>query len=129
MNHYERIAGLAEERQRVTDAVDRLLTNTAHASSGRLNVVALAEEAGINRTSLYQRHRDLVDDFKIRAGLAPASPTAQAIQGQLDAARARITELEQANTAQSQQIRTLTALVVELDLATAGRTNVIPLKR
>lgn len=128
MNHYERIAGLADERQRVTDAVERLLTNTARASSGRLNVVALAEEAGINRTSLYQRHRDLVDDFKTRAGLAPASPTAQAIQGQLDAAHARITELEQANTAQRQQIRTLTALVVELDLAVDGKTNVIPLK-
>ena len=63
-------------------------------------------EKGLNRTSLDQRHPDLVTDFKTRAGLTPASPTTQAVQGQLDTARARIAELETENCALEQRVRT-----------------------
>jgi hypothetical protein len=40
-------------------------------------------------------------------------PAVQAVPGQLDAARARITELEQENVALQARIRTLTALLAE----------------
>jgi hypothetical protein len=111
------------------EAAERLLAGTAAASSGRLNVVALAEEAGLNRTSLYQRHPDLVTDFQTRAGLTPASPTTQAVQGQLDTARTRIAELEKENSALEQRIRTLSAIIAEMSLEADGKSNVVPLRR
>jgi len=129
MNHYDRLARLDQERQHVQDAARRLLSGTARASSGSPTVASLARESGINRTSLYQRHPGLIAEFKANAPDAAVTPAAQALQGQLDAARTRIASLEQENAALRERVRTLTALVVEMNLEADGKTNVIPLKR
>jgi hypothetical protein len=84
---------------------------------------------GINRTSLYQRHPDLIAEFKANAPDAAVTPAAQALRGQLDAVRTGIADLEQQNAALGERVRALTALVVEMNLEADGKTNVIPLKR
>ncbi|RFC74578.1 hypothetical protein DXZ75_28185 [Streptomyces sp. AcE210] len=43
--------------------MDRILQGTPQHSSGALTVVALAEEAGVPRNALNQRHPDLKNDF------------------------------------------------------------------
>jgi hypothetical protein len=129
MNHYDRLARLDQKRQHVQDAARRLLAGTARASSGTPTVTSLARESGINRTSLYQRHPDLIAAFKANAPDAAVTPAAQALRGQLDAARTRIADLEQQNTALGERVRALTALVVEMSLEADSKTNVIPLKR
>lgn len=92
-------------------------------------VTSLARESGINRTSLYQRHPDLIAEFKANAPNAAVTPAAQALRGQLDSARTRIADLEQQNAALGERVRALTALVAEMSLEADGKTNVIPLKR
>jgi hypothetical protein len=129
MNHCDRLARFDQERQHVQEAARRLLAGTARASSGTPAVTSLARESGINRTSLYQRHPGLIAEFKAAAGNAADTPAAQALQGQLDAARTRITSLEQENAALCGRVRALIALVVEMNLEADGKTNVIPLKR
>lgn len=128
MNHYDRLDRLGTERQHVKDAAQRLLTGTARASNGTPTVAALAREAGINRTSLYQRHPDLIAEFK--AGTATAvTPAAQTLKTQLDAASTRITELEAENGGLRERVRALTALTVEMSLESGSPATVIPLKR
>jgi hypothetical protein len=104
------------------------LSGTALRSSGRLTVVALAEEAGIKRTRLYELHREQVDDFLARAGRSPAGPNTDALHGQLEEAHAKIAELVAENVAQQGRIRTLLALVSELSLQADGSTNVVPMR-
>jgi hypothetical protein len=65
----------------------------------------------------------------LREIVAAVTPAALALQGQLDAARARITGLEQDNAALRERVRALTVLVVEMSLEADGKANVIPLKR
>jgi hypothetical protein len=60
------VFALVQERQHVKAAVERLLSGTARASSAP-TVSSLAREAGINRTSLYQRHPGLIAEFKASA--------------------------------------------------------------
>jgi chromosome segregation ATPase len=43
--------------------MDRILQGTPKHSSGALTIVALAEEAGVPRNALTQRHVDLKNDF------------------------------------------------------------------
>jgi len=129
MNHYDRLARLDTERQHVKDAAQRLLAGTARASNGTPTVTSLARESGINRTSLYQRHPDLLAEFKANVPNAAVTPAAQALRGQLDAARTRIADLEQQNAALGERVRALSALVVEMSLEADGKANVIPLKR
>jgi AcrR family transcriptional regulator len=130
VNHYDRLDRLGTERQHVKDAAQRLLSGTARASNGTPTVAALAREAGINRTSLYQRHPDLIAEFKAGTATATAvTPAAQALKAQLDAASTRITELETENAVLRERVRALTALTVELSLEVGSPANVIPLKR
>jgi AcrR family transcriptional regulator len=128
VNHYDRLDRLSTERQRVKDAAQRLLSGTARASNGIPTVAALAREAGINRTSLYQRHPDLIAEFKADPASA-VTPAAQALQAQLNAASATIGELEAENAALRERVRALTALAVEMSLEADSTANVIPLKR
>jgi AcrR family transcriptional regulator len=52
-----------DERDRIRAAMQRLLDGTAHHSNGALTIVALAQEAGVPRNALTQRHTDLKADF------------------------------------------------------------------
>jgi hypothetical protein len=120
----------AAEREQVKAAAERLLSGSAVRSSGRLNAVALAEEAGINRTRLYDHHFDVLADFKARAGLDTSSPSLAAMSGKLDAAQERIAELADENARLKERIRTLSAIIVELSLdADRGRpADIVPLR-
>jgi hypothetical protein len=53
----------SDERDRIRAAMDRILLGTAQNSNGALTIVALAEEAGVPRNALTQRHLDLKNDF------------------------------------------------------------------
>ncbi|GGW87807.1 hypothetical protein [Streptomyces noursei] len=52
-----------DERDRIRKAMDRILNDTAESSSGALTIVALAQEAGVPRNALTQRHLDLKKEF------------------------------------------------------------------
>jgi len=56
----------AEERDRITAAIDRLLAGTPARSSGSLTIEALAAEADVHRMALYKRHADLRELFNDR---------------------------------------------------------------
>lgn len=78
------------ERQVIRDAMDRLLSGAPIRSSGALNVVSLAEEAGVKRHLLTHRHTDLRDEFYERVrgqGRVPQSEVAL---------RSKIVDLEEA---------------------------------
>jgi hypothetical protein len=67
------------ERQGIRDAMDRLLNGTPIRSNGSLNVVALAQEAGVKRHLLTHRHTDLREEFydRVRSqGHVPQSEVA-----------------------------------------------------
>jgi hypothetical protein len=67
-----------DECDRIRAAMDRILAGTAEHSTGALTIVALAQEAGVPRNALTQRHLDLRNEFydKVRArGQAPDSET------------------------------------------------------
>ncbi len=52
-----------QERQAITTAIERLLAGKPLRSSGALDIVTLAEEAGLKRNKLTHRHTDLKDLF------------------------------------------------------------------
>lgn len=52
-----------DERQRIRAALTRILNGTAENSSGALTIVAVAQEAGVPRNALTQRHLDLKNEF------------------------------------------------------------------
>ncbi|MET9793765.1 hypothetical protein [Streptomyces canus] len=60
---------VADERDRIRAAMDRILRGTPEHSNGALTIVALAVEAGVPRNALTQRHTDLKNEFydKVRA--------------------------------------------------------------
>ncbi|EWM19200.1 hypothetical protein [Kutzneria sp. 744] len=51
------------ERQAIAAAISRLLAGTPLRSSGALDIVTLAEEAGVKRNKLTHKHTDLKDLF------------------------------------------------------------------
>ena len=53
----------SDERDRIRAAMDRILNGTPERSNGALTVVALAQEAGVPRNALTQRHTDLKNEF------------------------------------------------------------------
>ncbi|MFF0474397.1 hypothetical protein [Streptomyces sp. NPDC004284] len=52
-----------DERDRIHAAMDRILNGTPQNSNGALTIVALAQEAGVPRNALTQRHLDLKNEF------------------------------------------------------------------
>ncbi|MFE7577109.1 hypothetical protein ACFU5Z_20485 [Streptomyces sp. NPDC057521] len=63
-----------DERKRIRDAMDRILGGTPQHSSGALTIVALAQEAGVPRNALTQRHLDLKNEFYEQVKLRGATP-------------------------------------------------------
>ncbi|MEU9254462.1 hypothetical protein AB0D66_21730 [Streptomyces sp. NPDC048270] len=52
-----------DERDRIRAAMDRILSGKPEHSNGALTIVALAQEAGVPRNALTQRHLDLKNEF------------------------------------------------------------------
>ncbi|MFH9355012.1 hypothetical protein [Kitasatospora sp. NPDC017646] len=63
-----------DERQRILDAIERILGGTPRHSNGALTVVALAAEAQVPRNALTQRHPDLRNTFYDRVRDRGATP-------------------------------------------------------
>ncbi|GAA2597504.1 hypothetical protein [Streptomyces axinellae] len=55
-----------DERDRIRAAMDRILQGNPEHSTGTLTIVALAQEAGVPRNALTQRHLDIKNDFYAR---------------------------------------------------------------
>ena len=54
------------ERQRIRDAMDRLLAGKPIRSDGKLTIKSLAVEAGVKRWVLTHKHTDIQDEFRDR---------------------------------------------------------------
>ncbi|MEU6352082.1 hypothetical protein ABZ896_22560 [Streptomyces sp. NPDC047072] len=67
-----------DERDRIRAAMDRILTGAPTASTGALTIVALAQEAGVPRNALTQRHLDLKNEFYDRVKERGATPDVEA---------------------------------------------------
>jgi hypothetical protein len=67
-----------DERDRIRAAMDRILGGTAKNSNGALTIVALAQEAGVPRNALTQRHVDLKGEFYARVRQRGARPDVEA---------------------------------------------------
>ena len=85
---------VSDERQVIRDAMARLLNGEPIRSNGALNVVTLAQEAGVKRHLLTHRHTDLREEFYARVrsqGRVPQSEVALRQRvSELDASVARL---------------------------------------
>jgi AcrR family transcriptional regulator len=122
----DREACLDNERHRVREAAQRLLTGVPRHSNGRHTVAALAVETGISRQRLYEHHADLVAEFKAATGRGANPPNVQALQQQLADSRNRTHQLEEQVALLQNRIRTLSAVIAELSLEAQAR-NVVAL--
>ncbi|MEU0412938.1 hypothetical protein ABZ307_34645 [Streptomyces griseorubiginosus] len=66
-----------DERDRIRAAMDRILQGTAQHSNGALTIVALAQEAGVPRNVLTQRHPDLKNDFYAQVRVRGQTPDSE----------------------------------------------------
>lgn len=114
-----------DERQRIRDAMHRILSDTPRNSSGALTITALAQEAGVPRNALTQRHTDLKNEFygevaargatpdvevRLRAQIATLKKTVANQRKDLERLRADVPALVRVVnvlTAENQQLRTL----------------------
>ncbi|MGW4330465.1 hypothetical protein ACWEKR_31805 [Nocardia sp. NPDC004573] len=120
-----RSAQLTEERRRIRDAIERLLTGAPHRSNGTLTISTLATEAAMSRQRLYEHHPELVAEFKTKTGHAPALANAVALQQQLSDAHDRIRALEDREREHLDQIKTLCAVITELTHKTQASNLVL----
>jgi hypothetical protein len=63
-----------DERTRIREAMQRIFDGTPRSSTGALTIVALAQEAGVPRNALTQRHTDLRNEFYQRVKERGATP-------------------------------------------------------
>lgn len=80
------MTGIVEdpERAAIAGAIGRLLEGRPVRSTGALNIVQLAAEAGVKRWVLTHKHTDLKDDFQRRVRDAGKLPSAfQALEDQI----------------------------------------------
>ncbi|MBY8889420.1 hypothetical protein K7472_31935 [Streptomyces sp. PTM05] len=106
-----------DERTRIREATDRLLTGKATASNGSLTVVALAAEAGVHRMALLKRHVDLKNEFYERV----RNETQQTPEAE-KRLKATVTKLKQTIANQRAEIEDLRRQVTNLTLASAVLT-------
>lgn len=104
------------ERQRVQEAIDRLISGNPLHTTGHHTIVELAKESGVQRTRLYEQYPDLVADFKRLAQQAISPRLVVAASHELALANQRIDELAAENAQLRQRIRTLSAVVTELSI-------------
>lgn len=126
-----------DERTRIREAVERLLTGQPRTSDGSFTVKTLAEEAGVNRMALYKRHADLKNEFEERV----RTETKQVPETEKQL-RATVAKLKKTIANQRTELEELRQLVTNLTLASAvlaqrtdmlaepvpGPDNVIPFR-
>ncbi|MFJ9583400.1 hypothetical protein [Streptomyces acidicola] len=107
-----------DERTRIREAMDRLLTGQATASNGGLTAVALAEEAGVHRMALLKRHADLKIEFYERV----RTETKQIPESE-KRLRETVSKLKKTLANKEQELRELRQQVTLLTLASAVLTQ------
>ncbi|GHF91844.1 hypothetical protein GCM10018790_81220 [Kitasatospora xanthocidica] len=107
-----------DERTRIRQAIDRLLTGQATASNGSLTAAALAVEAGVHRMALMKRHADLRNEFYERV----RNETSQ-IPGTEKRLRETIVKLKQTVADKNAEILELRQQITRLTLASAVLTE------
>ncbi|OKK04701.1 hypothetical protein AMK26_15440 [Streptomyces sp. CB03234] len=107
-----------DERNRIREAMERLLTGQATASNGSLTVVALAAEAGVHRMALLKRHVDLKNKFyeRVRAETHQVPEAEKRL-------RDTVTKLKKTIANQRAEIEELRQQVTRLALASAVLTH------
>ncbi|MFC8708986.1 hypothetical protein ACFUCQ_03470 [Streptomyces sp. NPDC057197] len=107
-----------DERTRIREAMNRLLSGQATASNGSLTVVALAAEADVHRMALLKRHVDLKNEFyeRVRTETQQIPETEKRL-------RETVTKLKKTIAEQRTEIQELRALVTRLTLASAVLTQ------
>ncbi|MFJ8348227.1 hypothetical protein ACIQ9J_17990 [Streptomyces sp. NPDC094153] len=107
-----------DERTRIREAMDRLLTGKAVASNGSLTVAALAAEASVHRMALYKRHADLKNEFeeRVRTETLQVPETEKRL-------RETITKLKKTIRNKNTEIEQLKEQVTRLALASAVLTQ------
>ena len=109
-----------EERAAIIAAMERLLAGTPLRSSGNLDIISLAEEAGLKRNKLTHKHTDLKDRFyaerRAREGMTDREAK---LHDEIAQLKARIDELREERdnyrTANEVFARALHALTIEND--------------
>ncbi|MEU2027140.1 hypothetical protein ABZ565_34190 [Streptomyces sp. NPDC016469] len=103
-----------DERTRIREAMERLLTGQATVSNGGMTAAALAAEAGVHRMALYKRHVDLKREFeeRIRKETRQIPETEKRL-------RDTVTKLKRTIANQKAEIEELRQLVTNLTLAGA----------
>ncbi|MFJ1598591.1 hypothetical protein [Streptomyces sp. NPDC088261] len=103
-----------DERVRIREAMDRLLTGQATASNGSLTIVALAAEADVHRMALLKRHVDLKNEFyeRVRTETHQVPETEKRL-------RETVAKLKTAIADQRAEIEELRQQVTRLTLASA----------
>jgi hypothetical protein len=110
----------SDERQVIRDAMDRLLNGTPIRSNGALNVVTLAEEAGVKRHLLTHRHTDLRAEFydRVRSrGYVPQSEVA--LREEVANMGAAVTRLREEKAILAEQVALLRRMVNVLEIENA----------
>jgi chromosome segregation ATPase len=109
-----------EEREAIIAAMERLLAGTPLRSSDNLDIISLAEEAGLKRNKLTHKHTDLKDRFyaerRAREGMTAREAK---LHDEIAQLKARIDELREERdnyrTANEVFARALHALTIEND--------------
>jgi uncharacterized coiled-coil DUF342 family protein len=127
------------ERDAITEAMRRLFAGTPLRSSGNLDILTLAEEAGLKRNKLTHKHTDLRDAFYAeRARRAGVSEREIKLHEQITELTRRLNDLreERDNYRTTSEVfaRAMNVLTIENDdlrrqLANAHTGVVSPMKR
>ncbi|SFB63559.1 hypothetical protein SAMN05216266_1364 [Amycolatopsis marina] len=126
-----------DERDRIRAAMDRILGGKAENSNGALTIVALAQEAGVPRNALTQRHTDLRAEFytRVRENGGPSEVEdrlRQTIVRLKNTIANKNTELEQFREDVSSLVRAINVLTLENQQLREANTQdepaVVPLR-
>ncbi len=107
-----------DERTRIREAMDRLLTGQPTVSDGSFTAAALAAEAGVHRMALYKRHADLKREFdeRVRTETKQVPETEKRL-------RETVTKLKESLSNKEAELKELRQLVTNLTLASAVLTQ------
>jgi hypothetical protein len=109
-----------DERKAITEAMQRLLAGKPLRSSGRLDIVTLAEEAGLKRNKLTHKHTDLKDLFNAGRRARDGVPDSEIrLRDEIIALTKKIKELkgerDRYRTASETFARAINVLAIEND--------------
>lgn len=115
------------ERERIRDAMHRLLDGEPIHSDGKLTIKSLADEAQVKRWLLTHRHTDLQGEFRARVAQQDSTtPEVAALKAERDALQVRVNELasqlriERATITRLERVINVLTLQAELTQQTGG---------